>query len=389
MKKTTIQLICLVLALILPLGMAACSKEDGDEQPSETTEPIGTEAPAPDNDPEQEEPEEEKNPSNSNITPKRLYAARKGVRLIGPRARTSEDCMYLDFPGQGFEVSLNSKDGKVNFVVNGDSSFLVSVDGVAWKNADGGLLHTLEKSTFIQLTGLSVGDHVIRVIKADSSSKHATISAAVFDGTILETASSADKALYVEFVGDNTLMGGSDVSASYPYLVAEKLNSDYMITTWSEADVATGDHTVETEYGYLNPYEAEDANKIAYNFARQANAVVLSVGKNDTCDAATFEAAYVSLIKTILQKNGGNTKFYCVYDAAHPYGTNIEVACASLGGADSGLHAVNLTGADEAARAEQLATLIQSTVNLPSAPIGASGIGTVVDWKDGVEVDPQ
>ena len=211
----------------------------------------------------------------------------------------------------------------------------------------------------------------------------------VFDGTLLTTGTTADKSLYVEFVGDNSLMNGADVTATFAYQTASALDADYVITAWADADLATGSHTVNTDYGFVNPFESDDTKKVSYGFDRKANAVVLSVGKNDTCEAAVFGQELANTIRTILQKNGTATKIYFVYESAHPYKDVIVSTFESLGGSASGLHTLELTGADQGAYAAQLSELIRTTVNATTAPVGASGIGTVVPWTNGVLVDPE
>lgn len=385
MEKTIRSAFGIVLALLLCLGMMACTRQ---EEGANTDE---SDAPASDSTPSSSEGEtkNDETSANRNVTAKRLYADRDGVRLIGARATKAEDGIYLDFAGSGFEVALHSEDGAVNFLISGSGVFRVWADGTEQKNEAGGYLHTLEKSMFIRLTGLTVGDHVIRVVKADGNGTHAVVSAAVFDGTISDSLPEQVQTRYIEFVGDESLTVGADVTLGYAYRTAQQLNAAYMITAWNGADVATGEHTVKTQYPYVNPYETDGAKQKPYDFAKQADAVVLSVGKNDTCDASVFEAAYIETIRDLLKKNGTDTKVYCVFDASNPYGENIRRACAALGGEDSGIYALLWDSTEEASRAEQLSALIERTIAAATAPVGSSGIGTIVDWSDGQPSSPK
>ena len=408
MKTKLTRFFCLALIALLLLGTVACKKDEEPDvgaQTSDTAAPESDTNAEPDTPNEPDDPttpptqegegdgdddgdDETQTPTPNPVIPtlKTLHANYDGIKLIGPRVRTSNSQLYLDFMGQGFELALDCKGDKVSFMVGGSGSFLIWVDGVATKDASGNLLHAPSGNVkAIQLTGLTVGNHVIRVIKADSSATQATVSGVLFAGNVLTTGTTADKALYVEFVGDGSLMNGADVTATFAYQTASALDADYMLSAWADASIATGSHTVKAEYGYVDPFASSD--KVSYDFDRKANAVVLSVGGNDTCEAATFEQELASTFRTILQNNGSATKIYLVYESTHAYKSEILSACESFGGSNVGVYTLELTGADQSAYAAQLTELIRNTVN--STPAGLSGTGTIVPWENGVMTDPQ
>ena len=376
MKKKFIKILCFALIAIMRLGAVACSK-DNEPQDSDSaqTETESSTPPADDNGDNQEE---EKKPTVGNMTEKKLYASRKGIKLIGERARVSDSCIFLDYIGQGFELAVNLKADVMNLVVTGNSKFRIWIDGEAFKNSDGGYDFSIVDSELVKLTGLPLGEHTIRVLKSDNNSARASVTSAVFDGRFLDSVPTQNKEHLIEFFGDNSLMN-AELCEAFPFLTAQTVNADFMINAWNGATLATaGDD-------YINIAPFDSTSKQSYGFERKANAVVVSIGKNDTMEASAFESAYMALIKNIILNNGEGTKVYCVYDDSHSYKNAIESACEELGGNVAGVFAVKLTGADEASKATQLSALIADTIDDETVPLGKSGVGTIVSWTDGEE----
>lgn len=377
MNKKIIKILCFALIAVMLLGAVACSK-DNEPQDSDSTQPE-SESNTPPAEDDGNNKEEDKKPTAGNMTEKKLYASRKGIKLIGERARVSDNCIYLDYMGQGFELAVSLKADKMNLVVSGNSKFRIWIDGEAWKNSDGGYIHTIADSELVVLSGLPTGEHTVRVLKADNNSARASVISAVFDGRFLDSVPTQNKEHLIEFFGDNSLMN-VELCEAFPYLTAQTVNADFMVNAWSGAALSTASED------YLNIVPFDAASKQSYGFERKADAVVVSIGKNDTMSVAEFEAAYMALIKTIILNNGEGTKVYCVYDDSHGYKTAIENACAELGGNVAGVFAVKLTGTDEASNATQLSTLIADTIDDETIPLGKSGVGTIVSWNDGEEV---
>ena len=385
MRKIIIQILSILLISSMLLCAVSCSKDKGGDLPDTGAESKDTTNDTTDSEDTGTKPDDDEDPDDDtslNMTAKGLYSGNPAVRIIGDRNRTASNCLYLDYTGSGFEVALNTNSEKLTFPIVGNSSFRIFVDGVAWKNAEGGYVHVPARGNFVQITGVSKGEHIIRVIKADNNDNTATISSVVFDGMLMDTITSTPKEKYVEFIGDGSLMNGSDVAEMFPYMTAETLGADYQIFAWKTAKA----ETAAVDYGYTSPWDT--ANRQAYTKTRDANAIVLSIGANDTISPDDFANVYSSLIRTLSKKNGSKVKIYCVYDGEHPYKNKISEVCANLGGEAAGVFALDLSGKSEAERAAALSALISSTIDHETVPMGSSGVGTVVSFANGKSVEP-
>ena len=384
MKQLTVKLLAILMVILLIAGLVACGKEDvatdSDTEISDTTTPTVTVTPDTETDTEGTE-ESEKTPGK--LILRKLFDGQKGVKILGERTLSSEDYIYLDWPGSGIELAMDCNGGKIVFRTSGGASVRVWLDGEPVENAKGELVHTTTAGN-LMLENVAAGEHVIKIVKIDSYTTRLQIPNVMFDGDLLETAP-ADRPMYIEFVGD-AAMCGDDATETYPYLLAEAMNADYAITARDGFCFTSGDglYNVNDWYGYASKGRDET---VPYLFSRTADAVVVDLGTTDAANhtsADRFGELYSDLIVTIREKNP-DCKIYCVYGSRDDtFNTPILTAVQALGGEAAGIYTLELTAADHGANATAIKAKIIATADLAVGEIRQGGIGTVVDWAQGV-----
>ena len=399
MKKNIKQLLALLLAGLMLITLAACGDKEDPAGPDPSTDSQAPDSGSDETDPSdtgngEGEGEGEGEQQTSNMTAKKLYAGRAGVKILGVRNLADEDRIYLDWPGSGIEIALNNKGSRIVFTVNGSGAFRVWVDGTAWKNTEGSEIFTTDSGPRIMLEGVSAGDHVIRIVKINDYDQRADIPNVVFDGALLEN-TPADRDYYVEFIGDESMLdvkdteekaaklGEEDNTAMLPYLAAMALNADYSILARKGTGLVAGSRNATSDYLYTS--KSVDETEL-YDFARKPDAIVVNLGGADeTTDTDAFLSAYMDMIFTLREKNGDGCKIYCVYTADNAFRDVIVNVCDSLGGDAAGLYAVELSGETQQAMADTLVAKINETKDaaITERPKRA-GHGTVVDWSEGV-----
>lgn len=93
-------------------------------------------------------------------------------------------------------------------------------------------------------------------------------------------------------------------------------------------------------------YACYEKSKTEYDFARQADMVVVSIGTNDyihkdndNITAEEFQTAYKAFLEYIKEKNGAGCKILCLYNVMNDtFSESIIAACAELGGAEQGFY---------------------------------------------------
>ena len=392
MKQLTVKLLAILMVLLLIAGLAACAnKEDvGTDSDTDVSDSQPTASVVPDSDTE-ESTEEETEAKPGKMIARKLFDGQRGVKIIGERTLSSDDYVYLDWPGSGIELALDCNGGKIVFRTGGTASVGIWLDGEPVKNAKGELVHTTAAGNLI-IENVEAGEHVVKLIKLDGYSSRIQIPNVMFDGDLME-APPADKDLYIEFVGDGA-MCGEDVTQTYPYLLAEGMNADYAITAREGFCFTSGSNLYNISDWYLYASKGRD-DTATYNFERAADIVVVDLGTTDAenfASAEYFGESYSELLITIRDKNP-DCKIYCVYGSlTDAYNTQIAAACTALGGEDAGLYTVELTNAvsgtlsasEHQAAVTAIKAKITATLQAPVGEIKRGGIGSVIDWSQGI-----
>ena len=316
-----------------------------------------------------------------------------GVKILGERNLASTSGINCDWSCSGIEIKLNCA-GDVSFAVSSDKAcyFRAYVDGVVKYNGSTPY-YTVNGNTTITLKNLSEGEHTIRLIKVTGwTLANAEIKSVTFNGTMSETAPEGND-YYIEFVGDSITCAwgtigpgggsyeGQDGTLAFSYLIAKEQNADYSMTALSGQGLLCGTPGVPLGYEYAS-WKKDSTNK--YDFARQADMVVINIGTNDFyqkddlgIDADDFKAAYKVFLEMVKEKNGDDCKILCVYGCMNDnFGETIKALCKEMGGADAGYYCQKLdkanshangsghpTAAEEAAYADVLNPMITAIRN--------------------------
>ena len=359
------KLLTLILALLLVTGcFAACNKgdeaADGDgTQASSTSSDDGGDTTPTDN-----KDDDDDNNDDEKLVPKmfKITSATPGVKVLGVRNLASENGLHMDWSCSGAEFAIDLKGGSVRltFKVSANCLFRVWVDGEEYKQ-NGSEYFTVSKiSGVITLNDISAGKHTIRVMKVTGYTlAQAELTGVMFAGEMLsDVVDTADKDLYIEFVGDSITCGwgtigghtgaytDQDGTYAYSYLLAKELNADYSMTALSGQGLLCGDPGVTNGYLYADPIGNSETQ---YDFARKADIVVINIGTNDfskNVGEAEFKAAYLAFLRTVREKNGEDCKILCLYNTMNDtYASAILAAVEEFGGVMEGVTTYKLNRA--------------------------------------------
>ena len=344
--KKILSLLCMIVMI---LQMVSCEKQIGDIQNTEslTNDTIDISETVTTTNHTTENSKQEDPMITSPVTYK-LNDSTPGVKVLGERCLSSDAQLNCDWTGSGLEMDVYHTGGNITFVASATANcyFRAYVDGVEWKNVTDSVYFLVMKGrTRVILKDVPAGEHRIKLIKVTGYTiARAQILDVTFAGTIKETAP-ADKNLYIEFVGDSICCGwgtignkkgeytDQDGTLAYPLMVAEALTKGYLY----ESALRT------------------TANQ--YDFARKADIVVINIGTNDyayrtkyNIDEAAFQAAYLSLLRTVAEKNGEDCIIYCLYNTMNDTFSNALLsACAEFGGEAKNVYTVKMTRATKGA----------------------------------------
>ena len=227
-----------------------------------------------------------------------------------------------------------------------ECSFLVYLDGELQKNADGGEKFTVNGDGLISLSGISAGEHTLKLVRASGFGAKARLYGLVLSGEMLEAGGSDEERSFIEFIGDgiNSKVSGTTdserVDLTYSYLLAEKLNADYSITSYNSNGLVCTSKTINDLYG------------IDGGFTRKADIAVINVGELDilatgdkAVDASAFRGAYEELAMKVRAVNGGECKILMICTSGNAeFAEAIEAACDSLGGGNKGYFFKDISG---------------------------------------------
>lgn len=328
---------------------------------------------------------EEPEPAEDDPVTYALTGDTAGVRILGVRNLASTEQINLDWSCSGFELTVENKGGDVRFQVttsdNQSAYFRIWLDGETWEQSNGEIYYRVGGKGTIIMRDVPAGRHTVRVLKVTGYTlARSAVLSVTLNGSILPEAP-AERELYVEFVGDSITCGWGTIGAhggaysdqdgtlAYSYLLAGALDADYSMTALSGQGLLWGDPGLTEGYLYASPMRDDQT---PYDFARQADLVVINIGTNDFSKGVSeeeFRAAYRDFLQTVREKNGEDCRILCLYNAMNDtFSAAIESVVAGLGGMQNGIWSYRLPRAEgnrhpsaeeHAAYAEQLLPLVQ------------------------------
>lgn len=338
-----------------------------------------------------------------------LTSGTRGIKVLGVRNLAENGKITCDWTGSGIEFDVDSQGGDIVVTAKATAQcyFRAYVDGEAW----GGkfpLMSVTTAATELVIADVPEGPHRIRLIKVTGYTlARAELTELSLYGSIVGTAP-ADRDLYIEFVGDSICCGWGNIaghtgvaadqdgSRAYPYLVADALNADYAVTALSGQGLLYGNPGVTRGYNYASPLRSTAAE---YDFARQADLVVINIGTNDyshRTDAGIteddFYSAYLAFLRNVKTKNGEGCRIVCIYNTMNDTFANaIQRAVAKAGGEQKGIHLLEFartasghpTLAEHAAYAEVLTAFLRDLPEIPEVPVEQGDPrGMFVAWDE-------
>lgn len=321
MKQYKILLaVLLVISMVLP--MVACS------EPEEvtTTVEIMTE--------EEEEPATEESAMPLDYFD--MKDLKEDIKLLGERTEiNNKGELLVEWSGSGFEMKIDVKEGGTDLRLGMRASYVsywvVFVDGEKWDDAV-----EIPKGVSKRLVAKSIpaGEHTIRVVKdsqiGNLRNNYTSVTSFEFAGTVEKT-DTADKGLYLEFIGDGYMTGfgalGSEaeseninaeisVTSALPYLVAEKMNADYSVVARSEIGILAQSGPFCMNDLYFNQYGYKDLDSL-YEPERTPDAIIIHLGMDDRVEelaAGPFIVEGENFIKKIRAVYGTDVPVIWMYN---------------------------------------------------------------------------
>lgn len=288
MKQYKIFLAAL-LVFSMVLSMVACSEPE--EEPTTTVEIMTT-------------VEEEEPATEESAMPLDFYSMKdlkKSINLLGERtAINNKGELLAEWSASGFEMKINVKEGGTDLRLGMKASYVsywtVFVDGEKW--GDGAVEIPKGVTKRLVAKGIPAGEHTIRVIKdsqiGNLRNNYTSVTSFEFAGTVGKV-STADKDLFLEFIGDGYMVGfgalgheadskliteETSATAALPYLVAEEMNADYSVVARSEIGIVTEAGPFAMPELYLNQHGYSQLNTL-YEPTRVPDAVIVHLGMDD------------------------------------------------------------------------------------------------------------
>ncbi len=277
-----------------------------------------------------------------------LEATSENVKLLGRAFYDDFDQRLIcAYSGTGVEFDVTAK--SVSFKLVGDNAarannndnaarFAIYVDGERTQDI---MMDEYEKTVTV-FDEESEKTATVSLVKL-SETANSTISIDSIEIVGSSVAPTAEKDLYIEFIGDSITCGygvddedrnhhfstsTEDCTKAYGYKTAELMNADYSLVSISGYGIIsgyTGDpnkksasqlmplHYEKSGYSY-----SKDLGGFMWDFARKTDAVVINLGTNDASyckgdkdKCAEFAAEYASFLKTVREKNP-EAKILCV-----------------------------------------------------------------------------
>ncbi|MBQ8614157.1 MAG: GDSL family lipase [Ruminiclostridium sp.] len=310
----------------------------------------------------------------------------ENVKLLGRAFYDDFDGeLICAYSGTGCEFTATAK--SVTITVKGDTAartnnndnaarFAVYVDGERTEDI------MLDETTKIVnvFSGDTEKTATVSLVKlSETANSTLSVDSITVDGSIAPT---AEKDLYIEFVGDSITCGygvddedrnhhfstsTEDCTKAYGYKTAEKLGADYSLVSISGYGIISGytNNPDKKSASQLMPLHYEkvgfsysrDLGSFKWDFARQPDAVVINLGTNDESYCKTdkdkqaeFTAEYVNFLKTVRARNPeakilcvlgvmGSGLYSCVEEAVNTYSAETG---------DTSVYAMKLPNQDQA-----------------------------------------
>ncbi len=277
-----------------------------------------------------------------------LEATADNVKLLGRAFYDDFDQRLIcAYSGTGVEFDVTAK--SVSFKLVGDNAarannndnaarFAIYVDGERTQDI---MMDEYEKTVTV-FDEESEKTATVSLVKL-SETANSTISIDSIEIVGSSVTPTAEKDLYIEFIGDSITCGygvddedrnhhfstsTEDCTKAYGYKTAELMNADYSLVSISGYGIIsgyTGDpnkksasqlmplHYKKSGYSY-----SKDLGGFMWDFARKTDAVVINLGTNDASyckgdkdKCAEFATEYANFLKTVREKNP-DAKILCV-----------------------------------------------------------------------------
>lgn len=281
------------------------------------------------------------------VGPQSYIPTDENVKLLGRAFYDDFDeeliCAYsgtgCEFTFTGTSVKFNLKGDSAAKANNEDNAarYAIYVDGERTQD----LMLDEYTKTITAFESETETTAVIALVKlSETANSTIAIKSIDVEGTIAPT---AQKDLYIEFVGDSITCGygvddedrnhhfstsTEDCTKAYAYKTAQKLDADYSLVSISGYGIISGytgnpdkkspNQIMPKYYDTIGYSYTRGVAGINWTFERQPDAIVINLGTNDEsyCKSdkdkqAEFTAEYVNFLKQIREKNP-DAKILCV-----------------------------------------------------------------------------
>lgn len=257
---------------------------------------------------------------------KLYYDIEDEVRWLG-RTYSNNGMHYFNWSASGFEFTFKGSGARAEIASNapgGSNTAYIKIFINGVEQPDVAL--TKERQTVTLAEGLDPNNtYTIRVVKRTNSrsSSAALVSLKLNDGTKLEPPKA--KSRLIEFVGDSITVGYAacvgnasswstateDGTKTYSEYVANAFGADYNVIAVSGRGICrnygnTTERLIPLLYASLDDYNLEG---VKYDFARQADVIVINAGTNDASGTVTnlsteeFKAGVKAFLADVRAKN--------------------------------------------------------------------------------------
>ena len=233
------------------------------------------------------------------------------IKVVG-RSEVVDDGITCDFTASGMEFNVTTQGAvQLSVTATADTYFTVFVDA---QRSETRFLAKAGTSTLTIANFATQGTHHIRVLKqTEPQNSLCVLNSLKFDGKF-ET-KPADKDLYIEFLGDSISCGygnmcangaenpgnalNQDGTQAYAFLTAEALGADCSVISCSGIGVAKGyrTFTMDTFFSKQSYYRS---NTKAYTKTRTPDIVVINLGTNDQSQKAS-ESEFIAKAKALIE----------------------------------------------------------------------------------------
>lgn len=252
-------------------------------------------------------------------------AATAGVRWVGRVDASNPSAVKFAWSAAGLVATVRGSTISVRLQTEGGTSatfFQALIDGAATPRFQ---VAAGPPETVTLGAGLSEGDHTVELYRETEGMYGDSIFFGFVDGTVKGAPLSSGR--LIEIIGDSISAGygnlGSEVHPpwdntcsfsldtesayqAYGSLVARSLGAEVSIVArsgWGVYRDASGDTSNVLSSVYANTLGTQ--NTLQWDFKRQADAVVINLGTNDSAQGdpgQPYEDAYVALIRTVRSK---------------------------------------------------------------------------------------